>query len=212
MAQWLNTAFASFDGAVFGALNSLAVSMGGFLTPFFKIVSYLGEKGLFFIAFSLILMLFKKTRRWGFTTLLAIGIGALFTNVIIKDLVARPRPYTDPAYTGFWQAVGAIEESEFSFPSGHTTVTMVSMTVLFLTFNKKWSWMGFLFVLLMAVSRVYLVAHYATDVIFAMVVGLIAGIIAYLVAKLFYNWLNKNKRTKFARFFLNSDVKNAFKR
>ena len=212
MAEWLNTTFASFDGAIFGAMNGLAQSMGGFLTPFFKIVSYLGEKGIFFIICSLVLMLFKKTRRWGFTTLLAIGIGALFTNVIIKNLVARPRPYTDPAYTGFWQAVGAIEEGEFSFPSGHTTVTMVSMTVFFLTFNKKWSWVGFLFVLLMAVSRVYLVAHYATDVICAMIVGLVASVIAYVLAKWFYNWLNNNKRTRFARFFLNSDVKNAFKR
>jgi undecaprenyl-diphosphatase len=193
-------------------MNGLAQSMGGFLTPFFKIVSYLGEKGIFFIICSLVLMLFKKTRRWGFTTLLAIGIGALFTNVIIKNLVARPRPYTDPAYTGFWQAVGAIEEGEFSFPSGHTTVTMVSMTIFFLTFNKKWSWVGFLFVLLMGVSRVYLVAHYTTDVICAMIVGLVASVIAYILAKLFYNWLNKNKRVRFARFFLNSDVKNAFKR
>ena len=104
MAQWLNTTFSAFDGAIFGAMNGLAVKAGGFFTPFFKVVSFFGEKGLFFIICSIILMLFARTRRIGATMLFSIAVGALFTNIIIKNVVARPRPFTNSEYFSFWKS------------------------------------------------------------------------------------------------------------
>ena len=94
-AQWLNDTFYSFDYAIldFFHSNFNASSSSVFWDPFFKFVTLLGEEGLFFIIISIVMMLFKKTRKAGMAMLLAIGVGALMTNVTIKPIVARPRPF-----------------------------------------------------------------------------------------------------------------------
>lgn len=210
MANWLNKAFYGFDNSILNAMHGLAKSAGGFFTPFLKAVSVLGEGGIFFIILSVCLMLFSRTRRVGFTMLLAVGVGALFTNVIIKNAVARQRPYTVDEYRGFWQFVLNKEQSEFSFPSGHTTVTMTSMTALFLSCNKKWSWTGFFAVLLMGFSRIYLIVHYPSDVLGGIIVGGISGTIAYFVSRSIFNLINSHSENKFCQFVLSADLKNLF--
>ena len=154
MANWLNTTFYNLDRQFFVFMNALQRVAGDSLTPFFKFVSFFGEGGIFLIILSIFLMLFARTRKMGMAILLSIGVGALLTNVIIKNLVARTRPfYADPTYASFWQSAGKVMVGEYSFPSGHATVTMTSMTALFLSTNKKKSWLAFIFVLLTALSR-----------------------------------------------------------
>ena len=206
MADFLNTVFAGFDGAIFQALNSLAISAGDFFTPFFRVISLLGTKGLLFIVTGLVLLLFAKTRKMGFTMLFAIAIGALFTNVILKDLVARPRPFTTAEYEQFWIQAGKIFEDEFSFPSGHTTATMAAMTALFLTANKKWSWIGFIGVILMGISRIYLVAHYPTDVIAGIIIGGIGGVLGCFIANWGLKFASEHSDKKAFNFILNFDL------
>ena len=145
--------------------------------------------------------------------LLAIGVGALFTNVILKNVVARTRPfYADPLYFEFWKDAGATAVSEYSFPSGHTTVAMTSMTALFLSFNKKKSWTAYIFVLLTAFSRVYLIVHYFTDIIGGLIVGGISGVIGFYLARLIFNKFEKHQDKKGCKFILESDIKNLFKK
>ena len=213
MAEWLNSTFFTFDSVVFNLMHSLAKSAGNFFTPFFKIVSFLGEGGVFFIILAVILLLFKNTRKLGLSILLSLGVGALFTNVVIKNAVARPRPFNaNEEYRGFWLFVSGKEQSEFSFPSGHTTATMASMMAIFLCCNKKWSWTGFVFAFIMGLSRIYLMVHYTTDVIAGLIVGGIAGIIGYFIVKLIYNLVNKYKEKKFCKFLLKADIINIFKK
>ena len=212
MAEWLNRTFYSFDSGMFHIVNNWATVAGSFLNPFFKFISFFGASGLFFIILSVVLCLFKKSRKLGGTMLLSIIVGGLFTNVILKNLVARPRPYTVDEFKPMWEMAGAITESEYSFPSGHTTVTMVSMMSLFFICNKKWSWTGFFFVILMGLSRVYLFAHYLTDVLAGLIVGFVSGIIGYFVAKALFNMAEKNKDKKFFNFVLNFDLIGSFKK
>ena len=207
MANWLNTAFYNFDRAFFFGVNSLAKTAGSFFTPFCEFISFFGKGGIFLIILSIVLMLFKNSRRAGATMLLAIGVGALFTNVILKNVIARPRPYTTAEYNGFWQTAGAHTEKELSFPSGHATVATASMTALFLTLNKKWSSLCFLFTLFTAFARVYLVVHYATDVIAGILVGAGAAVIAYFIVKKLFNFFG-SKENKACAFILNADVLN----
>ncbi|WP_333492013.1 phosphatase PAP2 family protein [Eggerthella sinensis] len=121
-AGWLNDVFAPFDLAVLGALHALAEGAGFALTPLFEAVSFVGEKGACFFALALVLMLFKRTRKAGVCVFVALCLGALASNVVLKDLVARPRPFESSAlYLDWWRFAGAAPEDGFSFPSGHMT-------------------------------------------------------------------------------------------
>ena len=117
MAEWLNTAFSGFDGSILTAMNNLAVKAGVFFTPFFKIISLLGEKGILFLAAAVVLMLFSKTRKMGLCIFGAIACGALFTNIILKDVIARPRPFESGFYD-FWALLVALLKMVFLFRQG----------------------------------------------------------------------------------------------
>ena len=103
-AEWLNTTFSGFDHAILSALHELALLTNGNLNWLFKFISLFAEKGLFLILLSIFLMLFKKTRKFGICMFGAIGAGAILTNFILKDMVARPRPYMSGIeYKDWWQ-------------------------------------------------------------------------------------------------------------
>lgn len=184
-ALWLDSVFSGFDLAVTLFVHNLAEWGGAFFTPFFEGVSILGSGAVFLILLSLCLLAIKKTRRAGLTMLLAIALGALVTNLCLKPLVGRLRPYADAAgqYYELWLSVGQAVESDYSFPSGHTTAACAASMAAFLGFDKRWSWLCFLFAALMAVARLYLVVHYATDVLAGILVGSLAGLAAAAIVK-----------------------------
>jgi undecaprenyl-diphosphatase len=68
---------------------------------------------------------------------------------------------------------------------------MSGATAIFIICNKKWSWALLVGAVIMAISRVYLMAHYPTDVIAGILVGAISGVIAWLITNLIYKVLNK---------------------
>lgn len=210
-AQWINETFASFDYAVLEFFHNLAQSAAGpFIDFFLKFITLLGEEGLFLIILSLILMFFKKTRKAGAGMLLGIIIGSIFTNLTIKPYVARPRPYASDVdvFKQWWEYVGARHESEFSFPSGHTTSAMAAMTGLFFTTNKKVSWTAFIFAILMGISRIYLCVHYPSDVLGGLIVGFVAGFLSALIIGLIYKNRDKHAINKIVEF----DICDIFKK
>lgn len=205
--------FSRFDASVFKAMHNLAKNAGGFFTPFFEIITLLGEKGLLFFAMSAIMMLFAKTRKLGICMFGAVACGALITNIILKDMIARPRPFeAEEQFFEYWTFVGSPAEDGYSFPSGHMTAIMAAMTALFILCNKKWSWIGFVGVLFMGVSRIYLIAHYASDVLAGILVGAISGIIAYIITQIIYFVLNKYDENKFFAFILDFDIIKSLKK
>ena len=199
-ALWLNTFFAGFDQSITLAVHKLYEAAGGFMTPFMEVISFLGKDGICLIILSLLLMLFKKTRRFGTAMLFGVAIGALFTNCFLKIVVARPRPYADENgfFYQFWLMMGQHVESDKSFPSGHTTAAFATMVPVFLVGNKKVSWTALIFAFLMGVSRIYLVVHYPSDVLGGIIVGVVAGCLGALIAaKLpeawYASWRKKKK-------------------
>ncbi len=184
-AMWLNTAFAGFDQAVTAGVHQLYDAAGWFFSPFLELISLMGKGGIFLILLSLCLIVSKRTRRFGTAMLLGVTIGALFTNLFIKVVIARPRPYADE--NGFfyplWQMMGAHTESDKSFPSGHTTAAFATMVPVFLLGKKRISWTALIFAFLMGLSRIYLVVHYPSDVLGGLIVGTIAGILGTLIAQ-----------------------------
>ena len=92
-----------------------ADAMNGFWT----FITSLGNGGWFWIVLGIILLFFPKTRKLGLLTLASMLIGFLITNVCLKNLVARPRPYTQiPDLT-----ILVKKPHDWSFPSGHTTAS-----------------------------------------------------------------------------------------
>ncbi len=211
MDNWLNSAFYSIDFGAFNAVNALAQVADGVLRPICELMAILGKSGIFFVVLSVIFLLFKRTRKTGLCMLFAIAIGGILTNVIIKNAVHRERPYTVSELKDFWAFVGSHVEGEYSFPSGHATVTTAAMTAIFLTCNKKWSWLGGIFVLIMAFSRIYLIVHYLTDVFAGILLGVCACLLARLINTIIYAIIEKNRDKKFCSFVLNADVLNLFK-
>ena len=198
-AVWLDTVFASFDFSVFEFFGSL---QSEWLTPIVSAFTHLGDSEFIIplAVVGVILCLFKKTRKVGMTLFLAIIIGTLITNVVMKPFVLRPRPFQtlvdNPEYWQWYTNAGAHPESLYrSFPSGHTTGAFEIGTALFLAVsNKKIKWIFPVYSVLIGCSRLYLMVHYCTDVIGGMICGMTAGIIAYFIVKAVMNMLEKSEK------------------
>jgi len=206
-AQWLNSTFAGFDGAILKLLHSLADSLGVVLTPLMKLITLIGEKGLVFFLLAFVLMCFSRTRKIGVCLFGAVCCGALITNIILKDTVARPRPFEElDMYRQWWTAVGSPAEDGFSFPSGHVTAAAAGSTALCLMYGRKLYIPSAVYVILMAISRNYLMAHYPTDVVFAILVGMASGFIAYAITLFIYRFLEDRRGNPLFDFVLEFDL------
>ena len=96
------------------------------LTPIMKLITHLGDKGIFWIlALSLVLLFFKKTRPLGMMAGIALVFSVLINNVLIKPNVGRIRPY---------EVVDGLKllierQHDPSFPSGHSGASFAAAVV-----------------------------------------------------------------------------------
>ena len=88
----LDAIFADFDYAVFSFMGSI---QDHFLTIFAKCLTALGST--IFVSLiavlGLVFLLFKRTRKVGLALVIAIVIGTLITNIVVKPMFLRIRPY-----------------------------------------------------------------------------------------------------------------------
>jgi undecaprenyl-diphosphatase len=142
------------------------------LTILAETISLFGSQIVFVLVFAL-LGLFLFQRRWAATvSLVLVAAGAQVLNDILKDLFHRTRP--EPV-------AGFIAAQQFSFPSGHA---MVSAAFYFYLAYLVWNLMSSRWrvvlavglaalVLLIGLSRLYLEAHYLSDVLAGYLSGLL---------------------------------------
>ena len=187
LAAGLNALFYQTDSAILAFYHRLAQQAGAVLTPFFSALTLTAWKGALLVLISLALAAFPRTRRTGICALLALVIGALCTNILLKRLVDRPRPYDfDPLLRQWWEYAGSHQEHGGSFPSGHTTAGCAFTTGFLLTRGRRWIPAGVAYVLLLGASRNYLVVHYPSDVAAGIVVGAVAGCLSFLLVRALY--------------------------
>ena len=98
-----------------------------FLNPMILFITSLGDAGWFWILLLIGMLLSVKYRKIGMTGLVALLIGFLITNLCLKNMVARIRPYE--VIEGL-ELIGK-RAHDFSFPSGHSTCSMAASVVLF---------------------------------------------------------------------------------
>ena len=152
-------------------------------------ITSLGNAGIIWIVLAVVLLILPKTRKTGIIVAAALLMDLVLCNLILKNLVARVRPYD--VNTAI--AILIKKPLDFSFPSGHTAASFAAMTALFLAKMKK-AWIAALVLaVLIAFSRLYFYVHYPTDVLGGVVVGILSGIIGYAIVE------KIDKRRKVAR-------------
>ncbi len=178
-------AVTAWDASVITAISENVSS--AFLTTFFRIVTLLGEGGIFWIAAAVVLLFFKKTRRCGICIGASLLIGVIIGNGIIKNVVARPRPYD--AIAGIESVVSHL--SDYSFPSGHSLCCFEAATALAMN-RTRWAIPAYVAAVLVAVSRLFLFVHYPTDVICGALLGILFGVLGSLAAGAIYDRVCEN--------------------
>jgi membrane-associated phospholipid phosphatase len=115
-------------------------------------------------------------------TVIAIG-GNIAIMYALKETVKRPRPYT--TYPD--DIVLRQKASGFSFPSGHTSCAFATATALTLS-TKKWyiAVPAFTYAGFVGYSRMRLGAHYASDVLAGIIVGVGTSLLTWQCDK----WIN----------------------
>ncbi len=182
----LDATFYGFDMAVFEFFGSI---QSGFMTQLAKLITSLGDS-VFVVALAVLaiaLSLFKRTRKYGFSILLAIAIGTFITNIVLKPAVLRIRPYNtlqgNADYWSWYVGAGMLSESDYSFPSGHVTAAFEIAVALFLCFwtdgKKKLAWVFPAVAFLVLCTRLYLMVHYASDVMFGILAGTVGGALGF---------------------------------
>lgn len=186
----IDQTFAGFDMWVFRFFGSMH---NDFLTYVAKFFTTFGDEAFTIpvVILAVVLCFFKKTRKYGFALIFAIAIGTIVTNVVVKPMALRIRPYNtlqaDPDYWSWYVSAGMLSEGDYSFPSGHTTAAVEMATALFLCFRSDKKKIAYLFPLIAictAGSRVYLMVHYSTDVLAGVIVGVLSAVIGYFLMKL----------------------------
>ena len=156
------------------------------MNGFWGFITHFGDGGIFWILLAFILMIPKKTRKTGIVAVCSLLLGALITNVTLKPLVDRVRPYD---YSDAIIPLGRIPV-EASFPSGHTSASFACALIYVRMLPKKYGIPLVVLATLIALSRLYLCVHFPTDVIGGFLVALFSSTVVYAV----YQWLEQKKQ------------------
>lgn len=151
----------------------------GFMNPIMQGITHLGDGGIFWIILSVLLLLFKKTRKVGLCCALGLILDLLVVNIAIKPLVARIRPYEIIKEI----SILTHQPGDHSFPSGHSAGSFACAWAFFRSYKKKWGIPALVLASLVSLSRLYVGVHYPTDVLGGIVIGIIVGELGYFLGK-----------------------------
>ena len=150
-------------------------------------LSTLGNAGVIWILLAIVLLITKRYRRTGSQMIVAMMITFVIGNLILKNVIHRPRPYViDPTLIP-----RVVKPLEYSFPSGHTMNGVTSALTMYFG-DKRIGIPALMLAVLIAFSRIYNLVHFPTDVIGGIVIGACSAI--------FVQWLmNRKGRTCYER-------------
>ena len=162
------------DGQLLVAIQGLHMA---WLDPVISFYTKLGDAGLLWIALSLAMLFHKPTRKAGALALGAMILGLIVTNLTIKPLISRPRPWLD------WPIIPLVTEKDpNSFPSGHTCAAFAAAMVWVRTLpQKRDRVIAAVMAVLMGLSRLYVGVHYPSDVLAGAVIGALCAWVIWKV-------------------------------
>ena len=145
------------------------------MNGFWEFITHFGDGGIFWIVLTLALMIPKRTRKAGIVAACSLLLGFLITNVTLKPLVDRVRPYN---YSDVIIPLGRIPV-ESSFPSGHTCASFACALIYIRMLPKKCGISLLVLAVLISLSRLYLCVHFPTDVLGGFLVALFSSMLVY---------------------------------
>ena len=162
-------------------------------TPIAKFITNFGG-AIFVISLTTILFFVIKDKKIGISIITNLGIVTIL-NQIIKFIMQRPRP------TEF----RIIEETGYSFPSGHSMVSLAFYGYLIYLIYKlvknskiKWTLIISLSIIIctIGISRIYLGVHYASDVLAGFTISISYLVIYTSIIKRFIGESRKNEENE----------------
>ena len=164
------------NGDIIGYKFISTYLISDFATPIAKFITNFGG-AIFLISTAIILFVVIKNKKIGITIISNLGIITIL-NQLLKRLLQRPRP----------EEFRIINESGYSFPSGHSMISMAFYGYLIYLIYKyiknkylKWSLITILGILIVSIgiSRIYLGVHYTSDVLAGFLIS-ISYLIVYI--------------------------------
>lgn len=161
------------NGDIIGYKLVSTFLISDFATPIAKFITNFGG-AIFLIIATIILFILIKNKKIGFSIISNLVIVTIL-NQLLKNILQRPRP----------NEFRIIEETGYSFPSGHSMASMAFYGYLIYLIYKyvknkylKWTLIVLLSILIctIGISRIYLGVHYTSDVLGGFLIS-----ISYLV-------------------------------
>ncbi|HOU85612.1 MAG TPA: phosphatase PAP2 family protein [Spirochaetota bacterium] len=135
----------------------------------FVYISRAGNSAFLWMVSAVIFLFFKKTRPAAFLTVIVFVFELIFFEVILKNALARPRPFVE-----YGLNIIIPPPPTFSFPSGHA-LSSFSSAVIFYHFIGRKALPFILMALLISFSRIYLLVHYPSDVAAGALFGILTA-------------------------------------
>ncbi|HIT32868.1 MAG TPA: phosphatase PAP2 family protein [Candidatus Enterenecus stercoripullorum] len=160
------------------------------LNEIFVCYTNLGNAGLLFILAAIVLLCFRSTRRAGASAGMGMLLGFIITNLTIKPLISRARP---------WVVLEQLETlatsgDPNSFPSGHTCSAFAFGVAVAVVAPWKWAKAAAIAAAaLMGVSRLYVGVHFPSDVLAGAVIGTVCGLLGAWITGKVQEWYRLGK-------------------
>jgi membrane protein DedA with SNARE-associated domain len=153
---WVNTNITNLESPYLNNLMIFFTNLGGTLSLSLLSVA--------------LMVFFISKNKWRYSILLLSAmVGGKLIEIATKNIIGRDRPLGN-----------LVEVSGYSFPSGHATATIIFFSLLIYYFKNHIAHkatkitlitLSVLFILIVGFSRIYLHAHWTTDVIGGFALG-----------------------------------------